>query len=40
MAGGMTLLGIQLLYFSKLGVDASYWNLLPGDDHRRLRDGA
>lgn len=29
MAGGMILLGIQLAYFSQLGQDAGYWNLLP-----------
>jgi EmrB/QacA subfamily drug resistance transporter len=29
MAGGMVLLGAQLLYFSQLGTDASFWNLLP-----------
>jgi EmrB/QacA subfamily drug resistance transporter len=29
MASGMTLLAIQLLYFSTLGVSASYWRLLP-----------
>jgi MFS family permease len=30
MTSGMTLLSIQLLYFSQLGSDASFWNLLPG----------
>ncbi len=30
MTGGMVLLGIQLLYFSQLGTDADFWNLLPG----------
>jgi EmrB/QacA subfamily drug resistance transporter len=30
MTGGMTLLSVQLLYFSQLGVDATFWNLLPG----------
>ena len=29
MSGGMVLLGIQLLYFSQLGPDAGFWNLLP-----------
>src|SRR5918992_4797878 len=29
MATGMVLLGVQLLYLSQLGVEASYWNLLP-----------
>jgi EmrB/QacA subfamily drug resistance transporter len=29
MAVGMVLLGAQLLYFSQLGTDASFWNLLP-----------
>jgi EmrB/QacA subfamily drug resistance transporter len=29
MSGGMVLLGVQLLYFSQLGPDASFWNLLP-----------
>ena len=29
MAGGMILLGLQLAYFSQLGQDAGYWNLLP-----------
>jgi EmrB/QacA subfamily drug resistance transporter len=30
MTIGMVLLGVQLLYLSQLGVDASFWNLLPG----------
>ena len=30
MTGGMVLLGVQLLYLSQLGVDADFWNLLPG----------
>ena len=30
MTGGMVLLGIQLLYLSQLGVDADFWDLLPG----------
>src|ERR687898_178494 len=30
MTGGMVLLGIQLLYFSQLGTEADFWNLLPG----------
>jgi MFS family permease len=30
MTAGMVLLGVQLLYLSRLGVDASFWNLLPG----------
>ena len=29
MSGGMVLLSFQLLYFSQLGTDASFWNLLP-----------
>jgi MFS family permease len=29
MATGMVLLGVQLLYLSQLGRDASFWNLLP-----------
>jgi EmrB/QacA subfamily drug resistance transporter len=30
MTGGMTLVGAQLVWFSQLGEDASYWRLLPG----------
>jgi EmrB/QacA subfamily drug resistance transporter len=30
MTVGMTLVGTQLLYFSTLGVDESYWALVPG----------
>ncbi len=30
MTAGMTLVGIQLLYFSRLGVDETFWSLLPG----------
>jgi EmrB/QacA subfamily drug resistance transporter len=30
MTAGMLLVAIQLLYFSRLGVDATFWNLLPG----------
>ena len=30
MTGGMTLLGIQLLYYSTLGTDAGFYDLLPG----------
>ena len=30
MATGMTLVAIQLLYFSRLGVHESYWMLVPG----------
>jgi EmrB/QacA subfamily drug resistance transporter len=30
MTAGMVLIGAQLLYFSTLGVDATFWNLLPG----------
>jgi len=30
MTGGMLLLSVQLLYFSRLGPDAGFWNLLPG----------
>jgi EmrB/QacA subfamily drug resistance transporter len=29
MSIGMVLLGLQLLYFSQLGIDATFWNLLP-----------
>jgi EmrB/QacA subfamily drug resistance transporter len=29
MTAGMTLLSIQLFYFSRLGIDESFWNLLP-----------
>jgi EmrB/QacA subfamily drug resistance transporter len=29
MTAGMALLGIQLLYFSRLGVDETFWSLLP-----------
>jgi EmrB/QacA subfamily drug resistance transporter len=29
MTAGMALLAVQLLYFSRLGSDASYWQLLP-----------
>jgi EmrB/QacA subfamily drug resistance transporter len=30
MSVGMVLLGVQLLYLSQLGPDASFWSLLPG----------
>jgi EmrB/QacA subfamily drug resistance transporter len=30
MTAGMTLLAVQLVYFSQLGTDADFWNLLPG----------
>jgi EmrB/QacA subfamily drug resistance transporter len=30
MTAGMILIAVQLLYFSRLGLDASFWNLLPG----------
>ena len=30
MTTGMVLLGVQLLYLSQLGTDATFWNLLPG----------
>jgi EmrB/QacA subfamily drug resistance transporter len=30
LAGGMTLLAAQLLYFSRLGVHDGFWNLAPG----------
>ncbi len=30
MAGGMTLVGLQLVYFSTLGTDERYWALVPG----------
>jgi EmrB/QacA subfamily drug resistance transporter len=29
MTSGMALLGVQLVYFSQLGPDADFWNLLP-----------
>jgi EmrB/QacA subfamily drug resistance transporter len=29
MTAGMILIAVQLLYFSRLGLDASFWNLLP-----------
>ena len=29
MTAGMALLGVQLLYFSRLGVDETFWSLLP-----------
>ncbi len=29
LTGGLTLLGIQLFYFSQLGASATYWELLP-----------
>ena len=30
LAGGMTLLALQLFYFSRLGVHETFWDLLPG----------
>jgi EmrB/QacA subfamily drug resistance transporter len=30
MTAGMLLIGLQLLYLSRLGVDESFWDLLPG----------
>jgi EmrB/QacA subfamily drug resistance transporter len=30
MTAGMALVAVQLLYFSRLGADATFWNLLPG----------
>jgi EmrB/QacA subfamily drug resistance transporter len=30
VGGGMTLLSIMLLYYSQLGANATFWNLLPG----------
>jgi EmrB/QacA subfamily drug resistance transporter len=30
LAGGMTLLAVQLFYFSRLGVHEGFWDLLPG----------
>jgi EmrB/QacA subfamily drug resistance transporter len=30
MTIGMVLLGVQLLYLSQMGADATFWNLLPG----------
>jgi EmrB/QacA subfamily drug resistance transporter len=30
MTAGMVLVGLQLLYFSRLGVDETFWSLLPG----------
>ena len=29
LTGGLSLLGVQLLYFSRLGATATYWELLP-----------
>jgi hypothetical protein len=29
MTAGMILIAVQLLYFSRLGLDATFWNLLP-----------
>ncbi len=29
MTGGMVLIAVQLLYFSRLGADATFWDLLP-----------
>ena len=29
MTAGMTLIAVQLLYFSTLGIDATYWDILP-----------
>jgi EmrB/QacA subfamily drug resistance transporter len=43
MTGGMILIAIQLLYFSRLGSDADFWQLLPGmlvgDAQRAGRQG-
>jgi MFS family permease len=30
MTVGMSLLALQLFYFSRLGIDTTFWNLLPG----------
>jgi EmrB/QacA subfamily drug resistance transporter len=30
MTAGMVLVGLQLLYFSRLGIDETFWDLLPG----------
>ena len=30
MTSGMVLLGVQLLYLSQLGIEANFWDLLPG----------
>jgi EmrB/QacA subfamily drug resistance transporter len=30
MTAGMVLIAVQLLYFSRLGLDSSFWQLLPG----------
>jgi EmrB/QacA subfamily drug resistance transporter len=30
MTAGMILVGVQLLYFSRLGVDETFWSLIPG----------
>ncbi len=30
MTAGMLLVGTQLVYFSRLGIDSTFWNLLPG----------
>ena len=40
MTAGMVLVAGQLILFSRLGVDATFWNLLPGADDRRGRHGA
>ena len=36
---GMLLVAAQLFYFSRLGVDSTFWTLLPGAPPRRVRDG-
>ena len=40
MTTGMTLLAVQLLYFSQLGSGSSFWNLLPGMLIGGVGDGA
>ena len=30
MAGGLTLVGVSLIIFSRLGVDSDFWDMLPG----------
>ena len=39
MTGGLTLLGAQLLYFSQLGLSATYWEILPAFLVGGTRDG-
>ena len=39
MTAGMLLVSGQLLYFSRLDADATFWTLLPGAPARRRRHG-